>query len=98
MANEDIIVGLDVGSTSIKIAVGQRKSSEDKKVKVNIIGAIEQPAEGINRGVITTIEDAVESVAKALDKAEGEFAVTKLVPAKAVQPTLWKKVVAIRAA
>ncbi len=70
MAQEEIIVGLDIGSTSIKVAVGQRTVSEDKHSKLHIIGAIEQEAEGINRGVITSIEDAVTSVSKALDKAE----------------------------
>ena len=70
MSQEEIIVGLDIGSTSIKVAVGQRTLSEDNKQKLHIIGAVEHEAEGINRGVITSIEDAVESVAKALDKAE----------------------------
>jgi len=69
MSQEEIIVGLDIGSTSIKVAVGQRTESEDKQ-KLHIVGAVEQEAEGINRGVITSIEDAVESVSKALDKAE----------------------------
>lgn len=70
MSNEEIIVGLDIGSTSIKVAVGQRTIGEDKQQKLYIIGAIEQEAEGINRGVITSIEDAVDSVSKALDKTE----------------------------
>jgi len=70
MSQEEIIVGLDIGSTSIKVAVGQRTFTEDNKQKLHIIGAIEHEAEGINRGVITSIEDSVESVAKSLDKAE----------------------------
>ena len=70
MAQEETIVGLDIGSTSIKVAVGQYTPLEDKQQKLNIIGAIEHEAEGINRGVITSIEDAVESVSKALDKTE----------------------------
>jgi len=70
MSQEVTIVGLDIGSTSIKIAVGQYANLEDKKQKLNIIGAVEHEAEGINRGVITSIEDAVTSVSKALDKTE----------------------------
>lgn len=70
MAHENIIVGLDIGSTSVKVAIGQLSVSDDKKQKLHIVGAVEQPAEGINRGVITSIEDAVESVSKALDQAE----------------------------
>jgi cell division protein FtsA len=70
MSQDEIIVGLDIGSTAIKVAVGQRTIGDDKKQKLHIIGAVSQEAEGINRGVITNIEDAVESVSKALDKAE----------------------------
>ena len=70
MAQEEIIVGLDVGSTSIKIAIGQNASKEGNLAKLHIIGAVEQEAEGINRGVITNIEEAVDSLTKALDKAE----------------------------
>jgi len=70
MAQEEIIVGLDIGSTSIKIAIGQNTNKEDGKAKLHIIGAVEQEAEGINRGVITNIEDAVNSLTKALEKAE----------------------------
>ncbi|MFA5188455.1 MAG: cell division protein FtsA [Patescibacteria group bacterium] len=70
MPQEDIIVGLDIGSTSIKIAVGQNTSNEGNPQKLHIIGAVEQEAEGINRGVITSIEDAVNSLTKALEKAE----------------------------
>jgi len=68
MAQEEIIVGLDIGSNTIKVAVGQQ--ANDEKHNLHIIGAVEQEAEGINRGVITSIEDAVASVSKALDKAE----------------------------
>jgi len=70
MAQEEIIVGLDIGSTSIKIAVGQSTDSDGNKRKLHIIGAAEQEAEGINRGVITSIEEAVNSVTKALEKVE----------------------------
>lgn len=69
MPQDEIIVGLDVGSTSIKVVVGTRASKESNQ-KLHIIGAVEQPAEGINRGVITSIEDAVASVTKTLDQAE----------------------------
>jgi cell division protein FtsA len=70
MAHEEILVGLDVGSTSIKVVVASKSGSEANTQKVHIIGAVEQPAEGINRGIITNIEDAVASVTKVLEKAE----------------------------
>jgi cell division protein FtsA len=70
MAHEDILVGLDVGSTSIKVTVASKVSGDPASAKVHIIGAVEQESEGINRGIITNIEDAVASITKALDKAE----------------------------
>ncbi|MDD5341353.1 MAG: cell division protein FtsA [Patescibacteria group bacterium] len=71
MAQEEIIVGLDIGSSSVKIAIAQSVAeNKERGTKINIVGAVEQVAEGINRGVVTSIEDASQSVAKALDKAE----------------------------
>lgn len=67
--NEEIIIGLDVGSSKIRVVVGQKTVNNlDKKIR--IIGAVEQSAEGINKGVITNIEDAVSSVSAVLEKAE----------------------------
>lgn len=67
MAKGDIITGLDIGSTTIRVAVGQVNQHDND---IHIIGAAEHPAEGINKGVITSIEDAVASISGALDKAE----------------------------
>jgi len=69
--SEEVIVGLDLGSTTVKVAVGQKVYSEDSNIpKLNIVGIVEIPSEGVNRGVITNIDDAVKVVSKALDKAE----------------------------
>lgn len=67
MAKEDIITGLDIGSTTIRVAVGQRNSQNNE---VHIIGAAEHSAEGISKGVVTSIEDAVSSISGALEKTE----------------------------
>lgn len=67
MAKEDVVVGLDIGSTTIRVAVGQRNSEDNE---IHIIGAAEHPAEGINKGVVTSIEDAISSISAALEKAE----------------------------
>jgi cell division protein FtsA len=67
MAKEEIVVGLDIGSTTIRVAVGQRNIEDNE---IHIIGAAEHPAEGINKGVITSIEDAISSISAALEKAE----------------------------
>ncbi|PIT93865.1 cell division protein FtsA [Candidatus Falkowbacteria bacterium CG10_big_fil_rev_8_21_14_0_10_43_11] len=62
---EDLIIGLDVGSTYIRLVAGQRKNEE-----LQIIGAIESLSEGISRGAINSIEDATTSISKCLEKAE----------------------------
>ena len=68
--NEDIIVGLDVGSHAVRVAVGQAIPAPDGKPIVHIIGAVEVVSEGVNKGGVTSIEDAVSSVSKALEQAE----------------------------
>lgn len=69
MADESLFAGIDIGSTAIRIAVGQRLLSGDKET-VHIVGAAEVPADGITRGVINSIEDAVSSVSSCIEKAE----------------------------
>ncbi|KKR48863.1 MAG: Cell division protein ftsA [Candidatus Magasanikbacteria bacterium GW2011_GWC2_40_17] len=66
---DEIIAGLDVGSTAVRLAVGQIVPVNDKK-ELHIIGAAEAPAEGVHRGVVTSIEDAVSSISACLEKAE----------------------------
>lgn len=67
MSKGEVITGLDIGSTTIRVAVGQLNPHDNE---IHIIGAAEHPAEGINKGVITSIEDAVSSISGAFDKAE----------------------------
>jgi len=67
MPKEEIITGLDIGSTTIRIAVGQI-NPQDKRI--HILGAAENIAEGISKGVVTSIEDAVSSISGVLEKVE----------------------------
>ncbi len=66
---EDIIAGLDIGSTEIRLVVGQRTNTGEGE-KLQIIGAVAVPARGINKGVVTSIEDVTSSVTACLEKAE----------------------------
>lgn len=66
MTNDDIITGLDIGSATIRMVVGQRSPEQ----KLNIIAAAEVPAEGISKGTVVSIEDAVNSINKCLEKTE----------------------------
>ena len=67
MANEQILVGLDIGTTTIRVVVGKK---ENDGTPPSIIGVGEAKAFGIRKGVITDIEEAVSSISKALEKAE----------------------------
>lgn len=62
---EDIIAGLDIGSTEVRLVVAQKKMEG-----LQIIGATSVPAEGINKGAIKSIDDATSSISACLEKGE----------------------------
>jgi cell division ATPase FtsA len=51
---QDIIAGLDMGSIAVRLVVGQRVIGGEGE-KLQIIGAVSVPAEGINRGMVNSI-------------------------------------------
>ncbi len=67
MASDQILVGLDIGTTTIRVVVGKREQPESPP---SIIGVGEALAAGIRRGVIIDIEEAVSAISTALEKAE----------------------------
>ncbi len=64
-----IITGLDIGSTAIRVVVGQLLPAEAAE-RVHIIGAVTVPSKGISRGTIVSIEEAVTSISTAMEAAE----------------------------
>jgi len=62
---ENIIVGLDVGTTKICAVVGEVEGN-----KINIIGIGTHPSIGLRKGVVVNIESTVESIQKAVEEAE----------------------------
>ncbi len=68
--NPDIIAGLDVGSTAVRLAVGQLTPTAGERSELHIIGAAEVPSEGVHKGVVTSIEDVVSSISSCLERAE----------------------------
>lgn len=66
---DEIIAGLDIGSTEIRLVVGQR-NHDDEGAPVQIIGAVSASAEGINKGAVKSIEDVTSSISSCLEKAE----------------------------
>jgi len=67
---ERLIIGLDLGSSRIRIAVGQLSVGADKQVRLNLIGATEVSSQGIAKGNITALEDAVSAISSCLEQAE----------------------------
>ena len=64
--NEQYVVGLDVGSSKVTVIVGE--AMEDGSLE--IVGTGLADAKGIRRGVIVNLEQAVDSIKRALDDAE----------------------------
>jgi cell division protein FtsA len=62
---DNLIVGLDIGTTKICAIVGQ--AVEDG---VDIIGVGTSPSKGLRKGVVINIESTVESIRRAVDEAE----------------------------
>lgn len=66
MPKEQYIVGLDVGTDSIRVVQGKLEETG----RINIIGAASVPANGLRKGVIVDIDEAVSSISAVLEKVE----------------------------
>lgn len=62
---EDIIVGLDIGTTKICAVVGEVHTDG-----IEIIGMGSHPSEGLRKGVVVNIEQTVNSIKEAVEEAE----------------------------
>lgn len=67
MPKEEIICGLDIGSSRIRVLVGKKIEEQSKP---HIIGIGESSSSGIRRGQVVDIEEAVSSISAALEQAE----------------------------
>jgi len=63
--HENIVVGLDIGTTKICAVVGE-VSNDD----ISIIGIGTSPSIGLRKGVVVNIESTVDSIKKAVEEAE----------------------------
>src|SRR3989339_2138976 len=66
----EMITGIDIGSTSIRIAIGEYSFNNKGDRDLQIIGAVEVPSAGICRGAISSIEEVISSVSHALEEAQ----------------------------
>ncbi|MEK7087306.1 MAG: cell division protein FtsA [Patescibacteria group bacterium] len=66
MSREDIIIGLDIGTTSVQVVVASKKKTQEVP---QIIGWAEIPSRGVRRGVIVDIEEAASVIREVFSKA-----------------------------
>ncbi len=66
MSKAAVIAGIDVGSSKICALVGEVQ----REGRLHLVGVGIAPAKGIRRGVVVNVEQAVESIAAAVEKAE----------------------------
>ena len=65
-----LIVGLDIGSSAIRIVAGQLNMGADRQPVLTLVGAAETKSDGVTKGSISSFEDAVSSISACLDQAE----------------------------
>src|SRR5438552_17259174 len=62
---EELIVGLDIGTTKIACLVGEVTDEG-----IDIIGIGTHPSYGLKKGVVVNIDSTVQSIQKAVEEAE----------------------------
>lgn len=72
---ERLLVGIDLGSSTIRIAIGQLTPTTDRHIALNVIGATEAPSQGFSKGCVSSLEDAVSSISAALELAERQVGI-----------------------
>lgn len=65
MSNNDVIVSLDIGTSKVRVIIGEVINGA-----INIIGVGSSESEGIRKGAIVDIDKTVESIRSAVDHAE----------------------------
>ena len=68
MPKQNIIAGLDIGSSKISVVVGNTLHGSPQKI--GIIGVGHATSEGLRRGVVVDINQTAEAIRKAISSAE----------------------------
>ncbi len=66
MAEEPIVVGIDIGTTKVCTLVARVESENN----LRILGVGIEPAQGIRKGTIVDLQAASQSIARSIEKAE----------------------------
>ena len=67
MSKGDVLIGIDIGTSSIRTVVAQKQNDDSKLL---ILGIGESASHGISSGIITDIEEAANSIIQSKEKAE----------------------------
>jgi cell division protein FtsA len=77
--SKSVIVGLDIGTTKIACFIG----SKNEHGKIEIISMGKSESLGVSRGVVSNINNTVESIKRAVDEAksrlDGELTITNVI-------------------
>ena len=65
MNNSGVTVGLDIGTTSIKVVIAQTTGNQ-----FNVIGAGNAPSQGLRKGVIVDIDATASAIREAIEQAQ----------------------------
>jgi cell division protein FtsA len=65
MNNNEIFVSLDIGTSAVKVIIGEMLNDN-----LNIIGVGNVKSEGLRKGTIVDIDETVHSIKKAIEQAE----------------------------
>lgn len=68
MAKDNTIVGLDVGTSKVRVVIASLKGKEEQKPR--IIGVGESNSLGMRKGVVVDIEEMTKTIKRAVDQAE----------------------------
>ncbi|MFY3793492.1 cell division protein FtsA [Ureibacillus sp. MALMAid1270] len=71
MKNQEIYISLDIGSSSIKVLIGEVNNEQ-----LHVIGVGNVKSSGVRKGAIVDIDATVQSIRKAIDEAERMTGIT----------------------
>ncbi|MBQ8089297.1 MAG: cell division protein FtsA, partial [Pyramidobacter sp.] len=75
-SDSDILVGIDLGTTKITVAVAE--VSEDEPGEAQIIAIGQAPSRGLRKGKIVILDQAIASVSEAIADAESMLGGVKI--------------------
>jgi len=71
LKNQEIYISLDIGSSSIKVLIGEVNNEQ-----LHVIGVGNVKSSGVRKGAIVDIDATVQSIRKAIDEAERMTGIT----------------------